>query len=223
MYNTIIFDVDGTMIDTRPGIINSVKYVIDKYNLKKLTDIEFNKFVGLSPIQAAFSYFCETDEEFSQKCAEEYRNKYKQGDVLNAKLYDGIIELLEFLKNKNYKLGIATYKRQDNINEIAKHFKLFKYFDTICGADNENKLKKSDIILKCLQELNSDINTAIMIGDSCHDAEAAKSLGINFIGVTYGFGFSMEESIKQYNPIFVANNVHDIIKFFKTNKILKEV
>lgn len=215
MYNTIIFDVDGTLLDTRPGIISAVKSVIDKNKLKQLSNEELNLFVGRSPIQEAFHYFCGTDEFMSQRCAEEYRFKYKQGDIFNATVYHGIFKLLDLLNHNKYKLGIATYKRQDNIKQLSEKFGFNKYFDSICGADNDNKLTKSDIILKCLKRLGSDISTTIMIGDSCHDAEAANKLKIAFIGVTYGFGFKNELDLIKYKPLLVAKNVYDIEEFFK--------
>ena len=215
MLNTIIFDVDGTLIDTRPGIINAVQFVIDKYKLKQLNSEEFNRFVGFSPIQAAFHHFCGTDEEMSQICSQEYRAKYKQGDVFNAKVYNGIFELLDFLKQKKYKLGIATYKRQDNIDEIAEYFGLCKYFDSICGADNNNKLTKSDIINNCIKSMDADKNYAVMIGDSIHDAGAANNLSIKFIGVTYGFGFKTQNDVNEYSNILSANTPLEILDFFK--------
>lgn len=153
MFDLIIFDVDGTLLDTRPGIISAVNFVIEKFNLKKLSDEEMNRFVGMSPIQASFHHFCGTDEVLSQKCAEEYREKYKQGDVYKAEVYDGIFELLDYLKQNGYKTGIATYKRQDNINQLSEKFGFKKYFDFICGADNENKLTKFDIISNCIKNL----------------------------------------------------------------------
>lgn len=215
MFNTIIFDVDGTLLDTRTGIINSVNYVIEKFNLKKLNDEEMQQFIGMSPIQASFQHFCGTDEFLSQKCAEEYRDKYKRGDVFNAEVYGGVFALLDYLKRNGYKLGIATYKRQDNINEIVKFFNFDKYFDSICGADNDNKLTKTEIIKKCMSNLNSLKQKNVMIGDSIHDATAAEKLGIKFIGVTYGFGFKSSQDVNKYSNIFIAKNTMEILEYFK--------
>ena len=214
-YNTIIFDVDGTLIDTRLGIMSSVKHVLNKFNLKQLSDVELFKFVGISPLQAAFCHFCNIDSDLSQKCAEGFRTYYNENELFNASIYDGIIELLEYLKSNNYKLGIATYKREDLVLKLLKHFDLYKYFDIVFGADNNNKISKSNMIEKCMKTLNTKKENIIMIGDSCHDAEAAKELGIDFIGVIYGFGFKNKEELEIYKPIFVAENPYEILEFFK--------
>ena len=213
--NTIIFDVDGTLIDTRSGIILSVKHVINKFNLAKLPDEKLYEFVGISPLQTAFCHFCNIDKELAQKCSEEFRAYYNQKELFNANVYDKIIELLEFLKTNNYKLGIATYKREDLVLKLLKHFDLYKSFDIVFGADNNNKLTKSDMIEKCLQYFHAQKESTIMIGDSCHDAGAAQQLSVNFIGVTYGFGFKNENEVKQYNPILVAKNPTEILKYLE--------
>ena len=118
------------------------------------------------------------------------------------------------LKKKGCKLGVATYKRQDYAIDLMKHFGFDKYFDSICGADNENKLKKFDILQNCMKELGNNKKETILIGDSYHDGAAAMQMGVGFIGVTYGFGFKTKEEIKEYNPILSADNVQEIIKHF---------
>lgn len=216
-YNIIIFDVDGTLIDTRLGIMSSVKHVINKFKLKQLSDNELYKFVGISPLQTAFCHFCNIDSDLSQKCAEEFRIYYNESELFNAFVYDGIIELLEYFKSNNYKLGVATYKREDLVLKLLKHFNLYKYFDILFGADNNNKLTKSDMIENCLQHFKAQKENAIMIGDSCHDAQAAEKLGIDFIGVTYGFGFKSESDVNKYSNILCANTPIEIFSLFKSN------
>ena len=217
-YNTIIFDVDGTLIDTGLGIMSSVKHVLNKFNLKQLSDVELFKFVGISPLQAAFCHFCNIDSDLSQKCAEGFRTYYNENELFNASIYDGIIELLEYLKSNNYKLGIATYKREDLVLKLLKHFDLYKYFDIVFGADNNNKISKSNMIEKCIKTLNTKKENTIMIGDSCHDADAAKKVDIPIFCVTYGFGFKNKDETEVYNPIFIADKPQDILKYIKKYK-----
>ena len=211
MYKSIIFDLDGTLIDGREGILSSVKYMIDFCNLKPLNDDILMTFIG-PPIQTSLMNIYKMSEQEAQKCVQVFRNKYKEEDIYKAKIYDGIIELLEFLNKKGYKTGVATYKRQDLSERLLKYLDLDKYFDVICGADSENKLTKADIMKNCINSLDQSIKM-IMIGDSCHDAIAANNLNIPFIAAIYGFGFKNIDEVKQFNPIFVATNAQEIRSF----------
>lgn len=213
----IVFDVDGTLIDGTEGILKSVIKAIKYFNLSMPDFEQLLKFVG-PPIQNSCKRAFGTTDKFAQEFANYFRKEYSAGDVYLAKVYDGIYELLEYLKLKGYKLGVATYKRQDYAKELMKHFKFDRYFDSICGADNENKLKKIDILKNCMNELSAKKEETILIGDSVHDAGAAKELGIDFIGVTYGFGFKNKYEIKEYNPILCVDNVNEIIDYFSKGK-----
>ncbi len=214
MYKAVIFDVDGTLLDSSEGIIDSVKYTIAKHGLRKLNPQELIEFAGFSPLKGAFMHFCNIDENLAQQCCETYREYYKKGAFYLSQPYDNIYKLLENLKEKNILLGVATYKREDNARDLMKHLEFDKYFDSICGADNENKLTKTDILKKCLKELSCENQPAVLIGDSCHDGRAANEAGIDFIGVTYGFGFKTKDEIKEFNPVLCAENINDIVEFF---------
>ena len=214
----VIFDIDGTLLDGTEGILKSVRKAIVKFELPMISEEKLVEFVG-PPIQNSCKTVFNVDGDFAQEFANFFRKEYADGDVFFARVYDGIYELLESLKKRGYKLGVATYKRQDYAIDLMKHFGFDKYFTSICGADNENKLKKLDILKNCLNELNAQKKDAILIGDSFHDAGAAKELGISFIGVTYGFGFKNKAEINEYNPIFCADNVEQLINYFKGSKL----
>ncbi len=217
MYKTIIYDVDGTLLDGTEGILTSVKKTVNHFHLQKLQDKEMLQFVG-PPIQNSCKKIFGLNNEQAQKFANYFRKEYASGDVFRANVYNGIFDLLTFLKDGGCKLGVATYKRQDYAVNLMKHFGFDKYFDSICGADNENKLKKFDILVNCMNELNANKPTSLLIGDSYHDAEAAQKLGIDFIGVTYGFGFKSENEVTNYHPILVADTPKQILEYFqKTN------
>lgn len=219
MSKTIIFDVDGTLIDATEGIIKSVKYTIEKFDLDLPTDDILLTFVG-PPIQDSCKKIFNMTSDDAQLFANCFRTQYANGDVFISKVYDGIYELLDFLKKQEYRLGVATYKRQDYAIELMKHFSFDKFFDSICGADNENKLKKIDILKNCMNELMGKNENTIMVGDSLHDAKAAVELDCKFIGVTYGFGFKTEKDLEEYKPIFIAKSPNEILEFFENTKVL---
>ena len=111
--------------------------------------------------------------------------------------YDGIFQLLSDLTNKGIVCAVATYKREDYALALLKHYGFDKYMDIMYGADNENKLSKKNIIMKCIDRSKiMDRNSIVMIGDTSHDLKGASELNIDFIGVTYGFGFKSNEKHK---------------------------
>ena len=215
VYNSIIFDVDGTVLDSSAGIIDAIKYTINKFGLKALKDKELQDFVGFSPLQGAFVHFCGLDSKSAQNCALTFREYYKNKAMYKSIPYDGIYALLEYLKLKNIKLGVATYKRQDYALELMKHFGFDKYMSAICGADNDNKLTKTDIVNLCIEKLGAAKVSTVLIGDSVHDAAGAQNAGISFIGVTYGFGFKSKDEILKYNPAFCAGSTAELLQYFE--------
>ncbi len=213
MHKYIIFDVDGTLLDCKEGLLSSIKYTIQEHHLKPISDDELKTFIG-PPIQNSLINTYKISEKEAQIYANTFRNRYADKDLYKAEVYDGVYELFDFLQKQNYKLGIATYKREDYAINLIKHFHLDKYLDAICGADNNNVLTKKDIISNCMQKLNATQNECIYIGDSKSDAKASKILGIDFIGVTYGYGFKTIDDFKEIFPLFVAHKIKELFIFF---------
>ena len=217
-YRLVIFDLDGTLLDTRDGILSAVKYTINKTGLTPLEDCVLQNFIG-PPIGESFAKFYSiSDKKRVQELVEIFRKQYKDIDLLKAEPYEGIYEVFESLNHMGIKTAIATYKRQDFTETILKHFGFDQYTDVIHGADYNNKLKKKDIIQLCLEETEINIEDAVMIGDTAHDAEAARQLGIDFLGVTYGFGFKTEKDVLEYTSLRTASEAKDILKILELDK-----
>ena len=213
-FELAIFDVDGTLLDTTEGVLAAVRYTIDHFGLSPLPEKELLSFIG-PPIQNSFRAYYGFSDERLQELAETFRRRYKEKELLRAVPYDGIYDVFEMLMEKGVKLAVATYKRQDYAVELLKHFHFDRYTKILYGADNFNKLKKKDIILKCLEDSRVyDSSKAVMVGDSDNDAVGAAALNMNFIGVTYGFGFSNEKDINQNISVGVAHTPREILLYF---------
>lgn len=214
-FTVAVFDVDGTLLDTTEGVIASVRYTISKSGLPELSDKLLKNFIG-PPIQNSFKKYYSVNDHEAQELAEIFREQYKNVDLLKAVPYPGIYKVFEDLKKAGIKLAVATYKRQDYATKLLQHFGFDKYTNILYGADSYNKLKKNDIIEKCMADLGiNDYTQAVMIGDSDNDAIGAQKLHMNFLGVTYGFGFKTPEDIKAYPSIGYAQRPVDIIPFFE--------
>lgn len=213
-YDIAVFDVDGTLLDTTEGVLAAVIYTIKKHNLPLLSEEQLKTFIG-PPVQDSFQKYYQLGEKENQKLAECFRDRYKNFDLLKAVPYPGIFETMDVLYENNIKIAVATYKRQDYAIKLLKHFKFDKYTNIMYGADNFNKLKKKDIIIKCMKDLGvTDYSKAVMIGDTDNDAIGADKIGMNFLGVTYGFGFKNAIDVKQYPSIGNVDNAKDISSYF---------
>lgn len=212
-YKAVVFDLDGTLLDTSEGIIASVRYTIDKFDLPHLGEEQLKLFIG-PPIQDSFSRAFDLKGDVLQEIATVFRNQYKSIDLLKAKPYEGIYGVFENLIRNNIIPAIATYKRQDYAEIILKHFGFDKYTSIMCGADHNNVLKKKDIIEKALALANVDnYKEAVMVGDSDNDALGAKSLGLGFVAVTYGFGFKTADDANAFPNKGIASNVDMLNEF----------
>lgn len=210
-YDISIFDLDGTLLNTAEGILFATKHTMKQFGFPVPTEEVLRSFIG-PPIQDSFARVYQLEKEQANAMAAEFRKKYKEECLFMAEPYDGIYELMKELRSRGVKIAVATYKRQDYAETILKFFGLEQYLDTFYGSDFEGKLKKNDIIKKCMDQLgNSDNRKAVMIGDSRHDANGAEQLGIDFIGVTYGFDFRTKEDVQKYMCVGSADMPMEIL------------
>ncbi|MBP1763534.1 MAG: haloacid dehalogenase superfamily, subfamily variant 3 with third motif having or [Firmicutes bacterium] len=217
-YNMMIFDVDGTLLDTSEGIIRAVRYTVEKCGFAEPEEAVMKTFIG-PPIKESFARIYGVDGKTADELTMIFRDRYKDVDLLKAKRYDGILTVFESLKSLGIQSAIATYKRQDYAEKIVRHFGFGRYTNIIFGADNENKLKKKDIIEKCIIESRMENNSHfLMIGDSDNDALGARQLGIDFLGVTYGFGFRTKEDIYAQGAVKAVDTAYEILEFAAKGK-----
>ena len=191
MHQIILFDLDGTLLDTSPGIFSTANHTMRALGLKEQSDTQLRKFVG-PPLAACFRVACGLDEKIVPKACEIYRAEYtRSGSMFNASIYDGIPRLLETLHGQGYTLGVATLKLEDLAITILGHFGLAPWFSVISGADHSGTLTKADIIDHALERLDPvDRSQVLMVGDTPHDLDGAIAAHVDFVGVDWGFGFS---------------------------------
>lgn len=187
-YKVVLFDLDGTLIDTSDGIFNSVRYTEKMMGFFSVNDEQLNYFVGPPPVQSYMKNY-RVSEDVAREATKYHREYGAQYGIYEAKVYQGIPALLKTLKESGVKLGVCTLKRQDIAEKVLTYFSLLEYFDVVVGIDQGESLTKADTIdiaLEALGETRKE--NAVLIGDSIYDAEGAKEAGVNFIGVLYGFG-----------------------------------
>lgn len=192
-YRTILFDLDGTLTDSSPGILDCVKYALTEMGRDIPDKSVLDKFLG-PPLKYSFSEFCGMTDEEADKAAALYRSRYKDQCLIGNSLYDGIFDTLERLHKAGKIMAIATTKPKIMAERIVSHYGIMRFFASVCGAapDGANG-DKSELIRTALKICGeTDLRQALMIGDRFYDIEGAKSVGIDSVGALYGYG-SREE------------------------------
>lgn len=212
MIKFVSFDLDGTLLDTSEGIIQSVKYTVREMGLELPQDTNMDFFIG-PPIQMSLQKFFNLDADTAQEGANIFRAYYKTEALYMAKPYKGIFNVLEELRNEGMKVGVATYKREDYALDILRHFRIADYCDVMCGADNDNVLTKADIICNSFTAIGVQPEETIYVGDTEHDAKGAYEAGVPFVAVTWGFGFKNSSDCVSYPVKCYLDQPQDILRY----------
>ena len=208
-YSTILFDLDGTLTDSSKGIINSIIYALEKFDINDYDMSLLKKFLG-PPLHESFEKFMGFDKEKSLQAVKFYREYFSSKGLLENEVYGGITDLLQNLKENGKTLVVATSKPQPFTDKIMEHFDLAKYFDFIAGSNMDTtRSKKAEVIEYALSECNiKDKSKVVMIGDRAEDMIGAQSVGIDSIGVEYGYGTFDE--LKNAGATYIAKTVDEL-------------
>ena len=187
----ILFDLDGTITESGPGIMNSVAYAVKKMGYEVPDSSVLRRFIG-PPLSESFQKYFGMSAEQAEEAIHCYREYYTNGGIFENEVYEGIEESFQLLKENGRKLAMATSKPEKFAKQIAEHFGFDKYFDVICGASmDESLVAKADIMRNALEKLGVTEemkSQVLMVGDREHDIFGAKKNQVASMGVLYGYG-----------------------------------
>ncbi|HEM5300778.1 TPA: HAD family hydrolase [Streptococcus suis] len=216
MYQTILFDLDGTLTDSGQGILNSVAYALEKMGIEEPDTANLNRFIG-PPLYESFSRFYQLSPEDTQSAVDAFRVYFKEKGMFENQLYPGIIPLLEELRTAGKTLVIATSKPEIFAKQILEHFGIAHYFDVIAGASlDSSRISKADVIGYAINQLEAFPKHAVMIGDREHDIEGARRHQLPVIGVLYGYGNKQE--FEKAGATMIVETVQDLKKVLLTTE-----
>lgn len=185
----ILFDLDGTLTDSGPGIMNCVKYSLERTGRQPVTEEVLRSFIG-PPLVNQFMDAIGMTRQEAVESVRIFRERYAVTGIYENSLYPGIKELLSRLSNNDYRLGIASAKPMKFVERVAEYFDIRKYFDVVKGAlsDNENP-NKTDVLGRAIGEAGYEDKKELvyMVGDRRYDAAGAKLCGIGFYGAAWGY------------------------------------
>ncbi len=205
----ILFDLDGTLIDSTEAILEGFKYTFDKFGKEYPGDKEVKKLIGL-PLDVMFENLGVKENvwDFVDTYKKKYREISKEKTVLLPYAKDAVKEAKKFAR-----LGIVTTKTGLYSKELLEHFGIIDDFEVLIGREHvENPKPHPEPILKALHLMKANKEGAWMIGDTCLDMVSAKEAGINYIGVK--FEYENEENMKKCAEI-VKPNVFGAVKYIK--------
>lgn len=201
----ILFDLDGTLIDSSAGITRAVQHALARFGVTVENRRELNNFIG-PPLWESFGKYFGFTREQAAKAVEIYRAYYKENGIFENIVYEGIPDLLESLKSRGKTLIVATSKPDVFAVRILEHYRLNGYFTFTSGSELDGRrTEKSEVIRYALSECGiDDLSIAVMAGDREHDIIGAKTTGIASVGVLYGFG--TREELTAAGADFIAED-----------------
>jgi len=215
MKQYILFDLDGTLTESAPGIINSLKYALERLGVQDYDRAILDKFIG-PPLAVSFEKFFGFKGEKCNNAVKIYREYFSEKGLFENAVYSGVEDMLDTLKSAGLKLAVATSKPEVYARRILDKFGLSKYFEVICGIPlNNEHMTKAQVIARAINELGAaNKQAALMVGDRDYDVAGAHQNGIECLGVTYGYGSreELEGAGAEYIAVSAENAAELIIK-----------
>lgn len=208
MVKAVVFDFDGTLCDTGVGVKKSAKYALDAFGIKAPEWEELDFFIG-PPLLVTFQERFNQSVTDAEKLVKKYRERYTNIGLYESEFYNGIPQLIKDLKSQGFKLGIASSKPINYVEELLIKADLQTYFDYISAVSfNADCESKQSILERCLNELGVEPNDAIMVGDRFYDMDGARGAGVDSVGVLWGFGSKFE--LIESGATYVVDKIQDI-------------
>ena len=191
-YATVLFDLDGTILETAEGVLNGFCYALERLGRPFPDHVDSRRFIG-PPLRYSFREWCGVCEEDMDRAIMLHREYYGSRGLFEAKPYPGVIELMRDLHKDGARVCVATSKYRGMAEKVLDHFGIRPYlsFAAMSGG-GEQVSAKSDIIREALAHCGVAASAAVMVGDTVYDAEGAREVGIPFVGVLFGYGTRAE-------------------------------
>lgn len=213
-YKTVLFDLDGTLINTAEGIFNGTDYMTEKLGLPRVPDDIRQSFIG-PPVGEKYHEFFGLTGEALKEAAATYRDYYGRIGYKEAVPYQGIPELLDALRERDFRLVVATMKREDMAYKCLEAAGLLGAFDAVFGNSDTDSVSKAQLLEQGLERIGKPRSTAVLIGDTLVDAQGAAEAKIDFIQARYGFGLLTEEEQNRYPYVMAIQSPEELKQLYQ--------
>ena len=209
-YDYILFDLDGTLVESAKSVEVSIAHAMKTFGLPCPDLSDYTKYVG-PPLEDTMRGMCAVPEELVLRAMAIYRDYYDEAGQESNRLFDGVVDMLKVLRKRGFKTAVCTSKNEPVAETVCEKMGLSPYLDAICGSTLDGSRKaKADLIPYALEVLGcADKGKALMVGDTHFDARGAQLAGVDFLGVTFGYG--TVESMKACGGIGFADSPEEIV------------
>ena len=218
MYHYIFFDLDGTLTDSKEGILNCLRYALGKMGEPVLPESTLIQFIG-PPLQDSFARFCGFDEEKAMRGIELFRERYAPIGKFENAAAPGMPELCGRLKEQGYVLALASSKPEELCVPICQKFGFAPSREVITGSPPLGDWGKADVIRETMRRLGlteADKPSILMVGDRKFDVLGAKECGIDCVGVEF-FGYAAPGELAEAGAVAVVRTAEELERFIQSH------
>lgn len=210
-YRYLLFDLDGTLTNPGEGITRCVEYALQHFGIVVNDLRDLYPFIG-PPLNDSFKEFYHFTEEQAKEASLKYHERFADTGIYENQIYEGIVDFLERAKQQGYQMMLATSKPDVFASRILDHFHLTDYFSFVGGSGLDgSRHSKADVIAYVLSENQiMDLSKVVMIGDRKHDILGAKQMGVDSIGVLYGYGDQKE--LEEAGANYIVGSINELEK-----------
>lgn len=213
----VLFDMDGTLIDSSEGITKSVQSALKAFGIDEPDLNKLRKFIG-PPLRDSFARHYGLSREQAEEAVRVYRERYNVTGIFECCLYPGVEECIRALREAGYLVGIASSKPEVSCKRILEHFGILELFDEVVGATMDGRIDTKEEVLRELMRRWHDIpkEEMCLVGDTIFDVEGANLIGIPCVAVSFGFG-DVEE-MRTAGAYAVCDALSDVVELVKAEK-----
>jgi phosphoglycolate phosphatase len=206
----LLFDLDGTLVDSFPGISRSINQTLTTVGREPVPETQLRQFVGKRLSMIFSTLLGAEDEALVDRAVEIYRPLFDEVGILDSRVFPGIHDALSTFRNAGHSLQVVTVRSIESARLVVRHFGLDRYFDAVHGPERtQRSCDKADLVRAALNLAGAEAREAIMIGDRADDIRAARAHGIR--AVAAGWGYGTQEELRDAGSDFFASSVTDLV------------
>lgn len=214
-YNAVLFDLDGTLSQSAPGITRSLQAALPAAGIHEPDASKLTRFIG-PPLNVELRAAYGLSSEAIEAVIARFRTYYETKGIFECALYPGAAALVRRCAAAGLALAVASSKPEPHVQTLMRHFGIADCFRVICGSRIEDELEnktgadnKARVVAKTLARLG-DVRPAVMVGDTKYDILGAQANGLDAVAVTYGYGTA--EELAAARPTYIAANTEELAR-----------